>query len=321
MGTKVAETIPIGSRVLGENPQDWDYDSSLPELDGSWLVAKMSVKKDNGIWVDVEMIRPAAFWHRAGAFAGGQIMLTFAELEISNLAKVHSLEPTPPIAIGEGNVVTARMTTRQTHQLLRVQFSDQTTLIGTPAHPIWSVSVEDWVDLEELDEGDLVLGESGPLEVVSTELIETLEPVYNLEVYGEHVYHVEQSGILVHNGKLTPKYRGPKAKRVKVVVLGEGVPEIKVAVKRLREKGIDAHYYKAWAKNFPKRPLKPSEMDAAIARNMRWMRMKYQQGYTFRRIGLDPKRPISNRSPFYAAEKKLAKELGIKLKPLYRRKI
>ncbi len=214
MGTKVAiDAIPIGSRVIGENPKEWDYDSSLPELDGSWLVAKMSVKKDNGIWVDVEMIRPAAFWHRAGAFAGGQIMLTFAELEISNLAKIHSLEPTPPIAIGEGNVVTARMTTRQTHQLVRAQFSDQTTLIGTPAHPIWSVSEADWVELEELKEGDLVLGESGPLEVVSTELIETLEPVYNLEVYGEHVYLVENSGIFVHNGRRLG-YKGPKAKRV-----------------------------------------------------------------------------------------------------------
>ncbi len=141
-------------------------------------------------------------------------MLTFAELEISNLAKIHSLEPTPPIAIGEGNVVTARMTTRQTHQLVRVQFSDQTTLIGTPAHPIWSVCEQDWVDLEELMEGDLVLGESGRLEVVSTELIETLEPVYNLEVYGEHVYVVENSGILVHNGRRLG-YKGPKAKKVR----------------------------------------------------------------------------------------------------------
>ncbi len=208
------ESIPVGTRLIGHNPQDWDTDYSMPEPDDSWLVAKMSVKKDNGIWVDVEMIRPAAFWHRAGAFAGGQIMLTFAELEISNLAKIHSLEPTPPIAIGEGNVVTARMTTRQTHQLVRVQFSDQTTLIGTPAHPIWSVSEQDWVDLEELDEGDLVLGESGPLEVVSTELIETLEPVYNLEVYGEHVYHVENSGILVHNGR-GGRCKGPKAKKVR----------------------------------------------------------------------------------------------------------
>ncbi len=33
-------------------------------------------------------------------------MLTFAELEISNLAKIHSLEPTPPIAIGEWQIVT-----------------------------------------------------------------------------------------------------------------------------------------------------------------------------------------------------------------------
>ncbi len=143
--------------------------------------------------------------------------------------------------------------TRQTHQLVRVQFSDQTTLIGTPAHPIWSVSDADWVELEELDEGDLVLGESGPLEVVSTELIETLEPVYNLEVYGEHVYHVENSGILVHNGRFRAKYKGPKSKRQGgVYVL---VDDANVVRRTGRTKDL-ARRMKEHLKQFPKLVMK-----------------------------------------------------------------
>ena len=44
----------------------------------------------------------------------------------------------------------------------------------------------------------------GPLAVRSVEDVPGLQPVYNLEVHGEHVYEVTDAGVLVHNNTGAP---------------------------------------------------------------------------------------------------------------------
>jgi len=87
----------------------------------------------------------------------------------------------------------------------------------------------------------------------------------------------------------------------KAIVIGEGMGRIKNAVRELRSRGKNARWYQAWGKNFPKdRPMTPSELDAAVARNKRWIDAKMKQGYDIYDIGLDPTR--ARRSPFYSVE-------------------
>ena len=69
--------------------------------------------------------------------------LSLPELAVSGLALVTAIDDCPPIADGEGSVVTARFVTREVHVVasLDVLGADGTveTITGTTIHPVWSV--------------------------------------------------------------------------------------------------------------------------------------------------------------------------------------
>ena len=75
----------------------------------------------------------------------------------------------------------------------------------TPGHIIWSADREEWVHVQHLREGERLLAING-----ATPRIECLalcskpEPVYNIEVDGDHCYRVGEQGLLVHNASVNP---------------------------------------------------------------------------------------------------------------------
>ena len=73
------------------------------------------------------------------------------------------------------------------------------TITGTTIHPVWSVDRQEWVPLSELTEGEMLQGLDGLAVVLSVSLSRVSQPVYNIEVHGEHVYQVGELGLLVHN--------------------------------------------------------------------------------------------------------------------------
>ena len=87
------------------------------------------------------------------------------------------------------------------------------TITGTTIHPVWSVDRQEWVPLAELADGESLccntesfgLGFPSSLTpkasglVLSVSLSRVSQPVYNIEVHGEHVYQVGELGVLVHN--------------------------------------------------------------------------------------------------------------------------
>jgi hypothetical protein len=94
----------------------------------------------------------------------------------------------------------------------------------------------------------------------------------------------------------------------KAIVIGEGMGAIKNAAKSLQAEGINAKWYQAWSKNFPKgRPMTASELETALVRNNRWIHAKVNQGYKVYDIGIDAIRP--QRSVFYKLEKQVIKDL------------
>ena len=90
------------------------------------------------------------------------------------------------------------------------------TITGTTIHPVWSVDRQEWVPLAELAQGERLccdtesfgLGFHSSLPpkasglVLSVTLSRVSQPVYNIEVHGEHVYQVGELGLVVHNSYL-----------------------------------------------------------------------------------------------------------------------
>ena len=72
------------------------------------------------------------------------------------------------------------------------------TITGTTIHPVWSVDRQEWVPLAELAQGERFQGLDGLAVVLSVTLSRVSQPVYNIEVHGEHVYQVGERGMLVH---------------------------------------------------------------------------------------------------------------------------
>ena len=73
------------------------------------------------------------------------------------------------------------------------------TLTGTRIHPVWSLDRRDWIELGMLEIGEDLQGTDGPIAVQCMSFIATSQPVYNLEIFGEHVYRVGIAGVLCHN--------------------------------------------------------------------------------------------------------------------------
>ena len=75
------------------------------------------------------------------------------------------------------------------------------TITGTTIHPIWSVDRQEWVPLSELADCERLQGLDGLAVVLSVTLSRVTQPVYNIEVHGEHVYQVDELVLVVHTGQ------------------------------------------------------------------------------------------------------------------------
>ena len=69
----------------------------------------------------------------------------------------------------------------------------------TATHPFWSVDREAWVSAIDLEIGERLKTLAGTTGVESRTKRQEPETVYNIEVEGDHVYRVGESGVLVHN--------------------------------------------------------------------------------------------------------------------------
>ncbi|TWT84862.1 hypothetical protein CA13_63430 [Planctomycetes bacterium CA13] len=198
------EDVPLGARVPTKNPRPWEYDDSLPDPDEeTWSKVIFTVERKDGQMVDAEILRPTSWLTANGIEAGALLPINLPELEVHGEAFVESIEPCPLIAAGEGSVVTARFVTRQVDRVASIEILGPNgqieTLTGTTVHPIWSVDRQDWVELAELHEGEMLQAATGIAAVLSVTVHDRTTPVYNNEVHGEHVYQVGELGLLVHN--------------------------------------------------------------------------------------------------------------------------
>ncbi|MFV0446671.1 MAG: polymorphic toxin-type HINT domain-containing protein, partial [Planctomycetaceae bacterium] len=126
------------------------------------------------------------------------------ECGINGWARVLGIGECPQVSPRPGpefQLVTATYR-HQSKRVLDVQIAGNPAPLGTTAnHPFWSADRQDFVRADELAVGEHLQNADGSLTTV-TSVTERpgLQDVFNLEVQTEHVYHVAQSGVLVHNG-------------------------------------------------------------------------------------------------------------------------
>ncbi len=140
------------------------------------------------------------------------------------------VRPCPAIPAGPGQVITATFkhasadvmdlvlsnypvaTLHSGLSVLNPPTTDPTsspeTIGVTGNHPFWSLDRAEFVQAGELAIGERLQTLGGDIRWVQQKLPRPgPEPVYNLEVHGEHVYYVGNSGVLAHNASCWDKAR------------------------------------------------------------------------------------------------------------------
>jgi hypothetical protein len=157
-------------------------------------------KKGTGACVQGWLLREAEEWARWGVRVGGEVRLELPEQGVNGWGRVEALEDHPAIATGPGRVVTGWFR----HELgvvgdLGIE-GEAEPLGVTAGHPFWSSDRHGWVPVGELREGERLRAANGSRpRVLSLTPRREPQPVYNIEVEGDHCYRVGQQGLLVHN--------------------------------------------------------------------------------------------------------------------------
>ena len=135
------------------------------------------------------------------SLVGLMVELDLEEMGASGPAFVTNIECCPTVEDSDGRVVTSTFRHAPSHQILDVTFEGESEAMGvTDNHPFWSVDEQVFMPIGEMKVGDLVQTFHGDTKRIESKLPRPgPETVYNMEVWGEHVYFVGEQGLLAHN--------------------------------------------------------------------------------------------------------------------------
>lgn len=206
--TTAIQDIRLGMRTLGKNPCG-RIKEIYDEPDSSWYQINLQMVKQNSGILNIELLRPRNWLDLQDIKSGNTIYLDLPEMGAVGDALVSSIQPSPPIQQGQGNVVTGRFI-HQAANCIDLYIEGQDNPIGcTDNHPFWSEDRQDFIPAGQLNQGERVLLFSGETAQIAQKLPRPgPETVYNLEIWGEHVYCVGKDGLLVHNSCGTANLSG-----------------------------------------------------------------------------------------------------------------
>ncbi|QDT78574.1 hypothetical protein Mal35_20230 [Gimesia maris] len=198
-------TTPIqqmrpGMRIVGRNPLRMQTEPTIDPMPEGWRLVSVRMLKEDGTYFEAELLRPLSWIYRHHAQPGAVIQLNMPEMYVVGAAEVLSISDCPPIDPGDGPVVISTFK-NVSHNVLNIYVEGETEPIGvTAGHPIWSEDRQAFIHSDQLQPGERMRSAVGKtVRITSIEIRAGPEPVYNLEIAGEHVYSVTGSGLLVHN--------------------------------------------------------------------------------------------------------------------------
>ncbi|TWT34908.1 hypothetical protein [Blastopirellula retiformator] len=132
---------------------------------------------------------------------GLTVEMDLPEMGAYGTAIITGIQASPAIKPGVGQVVTATFSHPPANQVLNVTFEGEANPLGvTDNHLFWSVEQDKFLPIGEMAIGEHVTTYAGETKRIESKLPRPgPQTVYNLEVYGEHVYFVGQLGVLAHN--------------------------------------------------------------------------------------------------------------------------
>ncbi len=202
----IGDIQPAGYRVLADNPQTpgqaaGDFGEFDPK---TWQVHRFLVDRPDGGWQRISLARPLAWIESVERNDMGQVWMEFEELGIGGWATLQATEPCPTDIVGEGRVVTG--TFEHPGEYLNLFIAGEATPIGSTAgHFFWSEDRQNFFQISTFRYGErLRLADGSITHLDRTEPAVEQQSVYTLEVDGEHVFYVGESGALVHNASSAP---------------------------------------------------------------------------------------------------------------------
>ena len=163
---------------------------------------------EDGDLARISLLRPRWWVRERGCFeVGANIYLALPEQNISGHARLLSISKINFPEVGqkknltEGHqyqIITGKFE-RTSSNVRRLIFDNGEELFVTGEHPIYSESAGGWKEAALLEPGEIVRKYGGTVVLRSSEKLDTVATVYNLEVREDHTFHVGSSGILVHN--------------------------------------------------------------------------------------------------------------------------
>jgi hypothetical protein len=157
------------------------------------------MRKRDGGEAAIVLLRDDEWVWSNRAMPGSSVHLDMPEMGATGWAQVLEVEPMLVIRQRRSGMVTG--TFRHDAALVGelALKGESKPLAGTPSHPVWSVDRQDWIPLGELKQGERVKTRRGTTTVESYTMRGEPEPVYGIEVEGDHCYRVGEQGVLVHN--------------------------------------------------------------------------------------------------------------------------
>ena len=210
VGYVVDQKQPVASEENGDSYLDETLDRQWQET-SYWFTSKWNNAPD-----DVNQQRSlgpvrsylyefasiASACDQAGVeLVGLTVEMDLAEMGAVGAALITDIEACPQVLTGNGQPVTATFSHPPSDAVLDVVFEGETTPISvTDNHLFWSVDRQEFLAIGEMEIGERVQTFQGDTKRIESKLPRPgPEVVYNLEVYGEHVYFVGEQGLLAHN--------------------------------------------------------------------------------------------------------------------------
>ena len=197
------ESLVCGDAVLADAHGEADFALGETVDPQTWGRMRLRAPKTDGTTAEVEMLRPLSWMEERGVREGGTTHIAVPECGIDGEAEVLAVGPCPPVRECPPGYATVTATFRHAAaNVLDLAIEGESRPLGTTGnHPVWSEDRREFVRADTLTVGERLLNEAGEtVRVTAASPRGPPEPVFNLEVHGQHVYRVGDGGLLVHNG-------------------------------------------------------------------------------------------------------------------------
>lgn len=204
---KPIEQYRTGERIIVTNPLGGEDEPEPNQR--TWRSVDLRLRKPSGKYVTMSLLLSPERVEDLGVLHRHQVALDLPEMGVSGQADVLSVGPCPVIELGPGSVITGTFQHESDGNLLSVFLEGLDEPLGvTENHPFFSEDRDDFVPAGELHPGELIadFSEGGGSRVARVVPRQGDEPVYNLQVNGQHVYYVGANGAIVHNSCLLTPY-------------------------------------------------------------------------------------------------------------------